>query len=115
LTLSSISLEQNREGLSDEHFVIIIRKRDEHVDFENDEKIIRGNVRKFPTFLQGDIVLTADCKEYPGGFQEGDIIEAHLLIIPEGFDLKNYSTIYNMIKNDCELLESVGTTVKPGP
>jgi hypothetical protein len=112
MTLSSIRLEQNKERLSDEHFVIIIRKRDEHKDFDNDEKIIRGNVRKFPAFLQGDIILTADCKEYPGGFQEGDVIEAHLLIIPEGFDLKNYSTIHSMLRNGCELLESVGTTMR---
>jgi hypothetical protein len=111
MTLSSLELQKRREKLQNKSFILIVRKRVSGVDFEDDINIIRGEVRRFPRFLHDDLPIEADCKEANFDIKEGVILEAHVLQIPENFNPGAYQTIWEMLENGAELLDSVGRTV----
>ena len=115
MNLPEDRIKANESVLKGKKLVISARKQDRYEHPERDSKIVRGTPRLVTDVFDGVLALRAECQSVFVDLKEGDIIEGHLLLIPEDIDLKSAETIAEMLDGGAELLQSVGEGVGPLP
>ena len=109
VSLSAAKLQEYREELQGKSLVLVATRLDRQTYPEYDTRIARSTPQRAIGAFSMDLILEAPCQDVFVDSTPKDIIQGHLLLIPEGMDVGNTGTISEMIVRGCDLLETCGT------
>jgi hypothetical protein len=108
MTLDQLKLSKRAFLLARRKLLLAIRKRKDGVAFENDRDIAFGPRYDVPRFDLDNVILTVNSNSLREEIRIGDVVEGHLIILPE--DVKDrdiFSTIGDVINIGGRLTDSV--------
>jgi hypothetical protein len=108
VSLSAAKLQEYREELQSKSLILVATKLDPYIHPEDDTRIARSAPQRAIGAFPMDLNLEAPCRDVFYDPTPRDIIQGHLLLIPEEVDVENTRTISEMIARGCDLLESFG-------
>ncbi len=111
VTVRTSEIKQRKDKFKGKSLVLVARKRDQTVNWEEDPQIVRSAPRKITPYLQDDPVLLAPVQESLN-LKKGDIIEGHLMLVPDSLDIAQMKTMEEMMDAGCHRVDSCGVTVK---
>lgn len=105
--ISATKLQRHSQKVRNHSLVLVAMEKNDLKNFEDDTKIAKSNVRKLSKFGTTDIPLHAKSKPYFSNCSGGKTLEAHLLLVSNGFQTRTFRTIGDMIDAGAELLDTV--------
>jgi len=112
VTLSDRILAQNLAEFRNKKLALVATKDDDEVSPEDDERLAFGSIRKVPNPLVNDLPLRVRVRDALN-VKAGDRIWAHLMLVPQNYDIRTARTISQMVDEGCDPLQSLGRRVSP--
>lgn len=110
MRLGVLPLHQNKKSLSGKKLVLLARRHNPDISLEDDTAVVIGDPRRPSDLVAGDLVLRVSCRALGRRIKAGEVLETHLVLVPDSLDVKRCKTILQLIDQGGELLESKGKT-----
>ncbi|MEX1027002.1 MAG: TIR domain-containing protein [Candidatus Paceibacterota bacterium] len=117
IRVSAAQLERYRATIGSRELAIVARIWDEEVEDEQDTRIVVGNTKRVPRKPSGDLLFRIPVMDIVG--KQGkkklgldDVLEGHVMLVPEGGDPSTCDNITQMIESGCHKSDTV--TFHPG-
>jgi len=103
------------KNYSGNSFVLVVRKKDDNHDPNDDDKIAVSEIHHVPDIASSESDIECKCEKIATNIKPGDEAECHLIIVPNDINLESAHKISDILKYGGKEISVVGNRATPDP
>jgi hypothetical protein len=115
VTIPTLRLKRRENRLKGKRLLLVCRVENKTVVAEDDLAIAMSALVPVPTLIDQEIVIAVRDMRLFRSVRDGDIIEGHLLVVPEGVRTTAARTLTELVARGCDLVDSKAATARLRP